>query len=150
MPWTTRSIRRSSLFSRTASGAPSGRSGTPGLVGGACLDSTGAAGVHWAWRKRVGRNRIECFQSLTSVLVGTIRHDSGGVGTKLGNDLGNQFLQPTTCTFAAANLAFPLEEYLVQRSGRCIVGSFGICGSATTLSFLTASLFASMMARRRN
>jgi hypothetical protein len=31
-----------------------------------------------------------------------------------------------TCTFTAANLAFPLEEYLVQRSGRCIVSSFSI------------------------
>src|SRR5712672_456745 len=31
-------------------------------------------------RKRVGRSRVECFQSLTSVLVGTVRHDSGGFG----------------------------------------------------------------------
>jgi hypothetical protein len=39
--------------------------------------------------KMCGRNRAEISQSLTRVLVGAIRRDLGGVGAKLGNDLGN-------------------------------------------------------------
>jgi hypothetical protein len=37
------------------------------------------------------RKKSVCFQSLAPVLVGAIWHDLGGVGTKLGNDLGNKF-----------------------------------------------------------
>jgi hypothetical protein len=41
--------------------------------------------------KMRGRNRAEISQSLTRVLAGAIWHDLGGVGTKLGNDLGNSY-----------------------------------------------------------